>query len=45
MRDLNHQLKKLCRHCREGAYGTQNKRERMLTLTANQLHALWAIGA
>jgi integrase len=40
MRDLNHQLKKLCRHCREGAYGTQNKRERMLTLMANQLHAL-----
>ena len=40
MRDLNYQLKKLCRHCREGAYGTQNKRERMLTLMANQLHAL-----
>ena len=40
MRDLNHQLKKLCGHCREGAYGTQNKRERMLTLMANQLHAL-----
>ena len=40
MRDLNYQLKKLCRHCREGAYGTQNKRERMLALMANQLHAL-----
>jgi hypothetical protein len=40
MRDLNDQLKKLCRHCREGAYGTQNIRERMLTLMANQLHAL-----
>ena len=40
MRDLNYQLKQLCRHCREGAYGTQNKRERMLTLMANQLHAL-----
>ena len=40
MRDLNHQLKQLCRHCREGAYGTQNKREWMLTLMANQLHAL-----
>jgi integrase len=40
MRDLNHQLKQLCRHCREGAYGTQNKRERILTLMANQLHAL-----
>ena len=40
MRDLNHQLKQLCRRSREGAYGTQNKRERMLTLVANQLHAL-----
>ena len=40
MRDLNYQLKELCRHCREGAYGTQNKRERMLALMANQLHAL-----
>ncbi len=28
------------RDCPEGAYGTQNKRERMLTLMANQLHAL-----
>ena len=40
MRDLNYQLKKLCSHCREGSYATQNKRERMLTLMANQLHAL-----
>jgi integrase len=40
MRDLNYQLKKLCGHCREGSYATQNKRERMLTLVANQLHAL-----
>lgn len=40
MRDLNYQLKQLCRRSREGAYGTQNKRERMLTLMANQLHAL-----
>ena len=40
MRDLNYLLKQLCRHCREGAYGTQAKRERMLTLVANQLHAL-----
>jgi integrase len=40
MRDLNYQLKQLCRHCREGAYGTQNKRERILTMMANQLHAL-----
>jgi len=29
MSDLNHQLKQLCRRSREGAYGTQNKRERM----------------
>ena len=38
MRDLNYQLKKLCRQCREGSYATQVKRERMLTLIANQLH-------
>lgn len=40
MRDLNYQLKKLCRQCREGSYATQVKRERMLTLIANQLHDL-----
>ncbi len=40
MRDLNHQLKKLCRHCREGSYATQVMRERMLTQVANQLHGL-----
>lgn len=40
MRDLNHQLKQLCRHNREGSYGTQAQRERMLTLAANQLHEL-----
>jgi hypothetical protein len=40
MRDLNYQLKKLCRQCREGSYATQVKRERMLTLMANQLHEL-----
>ena len=40
MRDLNYQLKKLCRQCREGSYATQVKRERMLTLIANQLHEL-----
>jgi len=38
MRDLNYQLKQLCRHCREGSHATQAKRERMLTLIANQLH-------
>jgi integrase len=40
MRDLNHQLKQLCRHSREGSYSTQCNRERMLTLIANDLHDL-----
>ena len=40
MRDLNYQLKQLCRQCREGAYNTQSNREHMLTLVANELHAL-----
>lgn len=40
MRGLNHQLKQLCRHNREGSYGTRAQRERMLTLLANQLHEL-----
>jgi hypothetical protein len=40
MRDLNYQLKQLCRHCREGSYTTQAKRERMLTLIGSQLHEL-----
>ena len=40
VRGLNHQLKQLCRHNREGSYGTQVRRERELTLIANQLHAL-----
>ena len=40
MRDLNYQLKQLCRHNREGSFGTQVQRERMLTLIANQLHEL-----
>ena len=40
MRGLNHQLKQLCRHNREGSFGTQVQRERELTLMANQLHNL-----
>ncbi len=40
MRDLNYQLKKLCRQSREGSYATQIRRERDLTLIANQLHEL-----
>jgi len=40
VRGLNHQLKQLCRHNREGSYGTQVQRERDLTLMANQLHEI-----
>jgi len=40
VRDLNHQLKRLCRTNRDGSYGTQAQRERLLTLIANQLHDL-----
>ncbi|HHJ13590.1 MAG TPA: integrase [Gammaproteobacteria bacterium] len=40
MRDLNYQLKQLCRQCREGSYATQRDRERLLTRAANDLHAL-----
>jgi hypothetical protein len=40
MRDLNYQLKQLCHQCREGAYNTQSNREHILTLVANELHAL-----
>ena len=40
MRGLNHQLKQLCRHNRDGSFGTQVRRERELTLIANQLHEL-----
>jgi len=34
---LNYQLKQLCKHNRDGSYGTQVQRERVLTLIANQL--------
>jgi hypothetical protein len=40
VRGLNHQLKQLCRQNRDGSYGTQTRRERELTLMANQLHEL-----
>jgi len=40
VRGLNHQLKTLCRNNREGSYGTQVRRERELTLMANELHEL-----
>jgi len=38
VRGLNYQLKQLCRHNREGSFGTQVQRQRELTLIANQLH-------
>lgn len=40
MRDLNYQLKQLCRRNRDGSYATQRNRERLLSLIADQLHAL-----
>ena len=40
MRDLNYQLKELCRRNRDGSYATQQNRERQLSLMADQLHAL-----
>lgn len=40
MRRLNYQLKQFCKNNRDGSYGTQVQRERVLTLIANQLHEL-----
>jgi site-specific recombinase XerC len=40
MRDLNYQLKTLCRRNRDGSFATQADRERMLSLFANQLHEM-----
>ena len=40
MRNLNYQLKQLSRHYRDGSYVTQWDRQRILTLVANELHAL-----
>jgi hypothetical protein len=40
VRRLNHQLKQLCKNNRDGSYGTQVQRERVLTLIANQLRDL-----
>ena len=40
MRDLNYQLKTLCRKNRDGAYATQHQRERLLTQIADQLRSL-----
>jgi site-specific recombinase XerC len=40
VRRLNYQLKQLCKQNRDGSYGTQVQRERVLTLIANQLNDL-----
>ena len=40
MKDLNYQLKTLCRENRDGSYSTQATRRRILDLIANQLHEL-----
>ncbi len=40
MRDLNYQLKQLCRRNRDGSFATQRDRERVLDLVANQLREL-----
>jgi site-specific recombinase XerC len=40
MKDLNYQLKKLCRTNRDGSYATQANRLRMLNQIADQLHGL-----
>ena len=40
MRDLNYQLKQTCRRNRDGSYGTQRNRERLLSLVADQLHTM-----
>ncbi len=38
MRNLNHDIKNLCRRNRDGSFATQHDREGILTLVANQLH-------
>jgi site-specific recombinase XerC len=40
MRDLNYQLKQLCRRNRDGSFATQADRERILALFATQLHEM-----
>ena len=40
VRDLNHQLQILCRRNRDGSYATPRNHERILSLIADQLHAL-----
>jgi len=40
MKNLNYQLRKLCRDNRDGGFSTQATRSRILDLIANQLHEL-----
>lgn len=40
LRDLNFELSKMCRHNRDGSYGTRDERYRNLQLIANTLHEL-----
>jgi Phage integrase, N-terminal/Integrase len=40
MRDLNYDLKQLCRHNRDGSYATQADREHILDLIADQLNEM-----
>ena len=40
MRDLNFELKQLCRRNRDGSYATQRDREHGLALIATQLYEL-----
>ena len=40
MKDLNHQLKTLCRRNHDGSRSTQAHRERLLSFISNELHAL-----
>ena len=40
MRDLNYQLKQICRRNKDGSFTTQRDRERLLTQIADQLHEL-----
>jgi site-specific recombinase XerC len=40
MRDLNYELKQLCRRNRDGSYATQRDRERALEQIAKQLHEM-----
>ena len=40
MRDLNYELRQLCRRNRDGSYATQRDRQHILMLIANQLNEM-----